>query len=61
MAKEDREEATNLRRFIRFTRLQREVSEAQRTDEARRRLELQLRLDSLRYRGLSTGSLWRAA
>lgn len=57
----DREEAKSLRRLLRFTRLQHEVSEAQRTAEARQRLELQLRLDSLRYQALSTGSRWRAA
>jgi hypothetical protein len=55
MARADGEEAKNLRRLLRFTRLEREVSEAQRIDEARQRLELQLRSDSLRYRALSTG------
>ena len=62
MATADREEATSLRRFFRLTRLTREVSEAQRVDEARRRLELQLRIDSLRYHVLSSSnSQWRAA
>jgi hypothetical protein len=61
MAGADREETRSLRRFLRFTRLQREVSEAQRADEARQRLELQLRIDSVRYRALSTGTQWRIA
>ena len=62
MARADREEAKSLRRFFRFTRLTREVGEALRADEARRRLELQLRIDSLRYRALSSSSSqWRAA
>lgn len=61
MEEADREEATSLRRLLRFTRLQREASEAQRTDETRQRLELQLRIDSLRYRSLSTASQRRAA
>ena len=62
MARADREEAKSLRRFFRFTRLTREVGEAQRADEATRRLELQFRIDSLRYRALSSSSSqWRAA
>ena len=61
MARTDRDEARNLRRFRRLTRLASDVSAAQRLDNARQRLELQLQVDSLRYRALSSGSQWRAA
>ena len=61
MAQADREEASSLRRFMRLARLTRDVDEAQRADEARLRLELQLRLDSIRYRSLPAAGGWRAA
>ena len=61
MAGADHEEAKSLRRFLRVARLQREVDQAERADEARQRLERQLRIDSVRYRALPTGSQWRAA
>ena len=61
MAQAERDEARNLGRFLRFVQLRREVDEAQRVDQARQRLELQLRVDTVRYRALSTGGQWRAA
>jgi hypothetical protein len=61
MAGADDREATNVGRFRRFSLLRRDVEAARRVDEARQRLELQLRIDAVRYRAMSTAGHWRAA
>ena len=61
MAAADRDEASSLRRLLRLAQLRREVEEAEGADRARQRLELQLRIDTVRYRSLATGGHWRAA
>ena len=57
----DRDEAKGLRRFLRFRRLQSEICEAQRTVDARQRLELRLSHDAIKYGALSSANFWRAA
>ena len=62
MAGPDRDEEQSIGRFLRFARLRRDIEDAQRVDDARRRLDLQIRVDALRYSSVSTGtSQWRAA
>jgi hypothetical protein len=48
MAGADRDEMRALQRFLRLAQLQRDIDEAARADDARRRLEHQLHLDAAR-------------